>query len=315
MTIFHPFADQLTIDFVEKSPDLKKLLAELNHRYNIVACSKVQDANSVSLVWPNLMFVGFAWISQDPEDSEDNKKVFCIESTILEKERGRGRNRYVRKSEKLTHLIRIIDAKFKERIESFTKKPNAKITGARHSVYSMLERKLTRREHGSVLNGDEEYNLLKNCLMGEPMSQHLREKITDSLIKHQQREKENLEREKNLRKFDNVHILWGSSTTPVCYGLAKLVDQEYVIQGGVKPCFDESDLPDDFAVHLKMHKISKEQIFKDNQTTGFTPMHANLLRKDMYDEDFETVTYYGVSDVHRGTKYIYVTPVQSADAN
>lgn len=314
MTIFHSFADQPTIDFVEGTPDLKKLLTELNHRYNIVACNKGQDSKAVSLVWPNLMFVGFAWISQDSDDEGNDKKAFCIESTLLEKERGRGRNRYVRKSEKLTHLIKIIDAKFRERIESFTKQPGTKVTGARSSVYSMIENKLTKKSHASILSGSEEYELLKSCLMGDPMPQYLRDKAADALTKHTQREKENLERERSLKKFDHVHILWGSTTTPVCYGVAKLVNQEYEIQGEMKPCFDERDLPDDFAVHLKMHKISKEHVFKAYPASGFTPMHSSFLKTDAYDEDFDTVSYYGLSDAQRGIKYIYVTPVQS-DAN
>ena len=318
MTIFHPFVDKPTIDFVERSPNLKKLLIELNHRYGIVACTKAHhnSEESVSLVWPNLVFVGFASVVDDMDtDTREIKSMFCIESALVEKERGRGRNRFVRKSEKLAHLIKIVDKKFKERVKSFANQPELRITGARSSVFSMIETKTARRAFMTHLNGDEEYALLKNCIMDEPMSQYLREKITDSLIKHQEREKENLEREKNFRKFDHVHMLWGSSTTPVCYGVAQLVAKEYVIQGEIKPCFDERDLPDDFAVLLKMHKIGKEHIFKDNEVAGFTPMHSNLLRKDMYDQDFDVVTYYAVSDAHRGTKYLYVTPVQSTDAN
>lgn len=319
MTIFHSFADQTTIDFVERSPDLKKLLTELNHRYGVIACtSATHDGQiAVSLVWPNLVFVGFASVATDTDDrTGEVKKIFCIESTLLEKERGRGRNRYVRKSEKLAHLIKIIDSKFKNRIESFTNQPELKIIGARNSIFSMIDTKTARKAFMTHLSGDEEYALLKNCLMNEPMPEYLRDKIAESLIKHVQREKENLEREKTLRKFDHVHVLWGSTTTPVCYGVARLnAAKEYVIQGEMKPCFDERDLPDDFAVHLKMHKIAKESTFNDNPVGGFTPMHKNLLKKDMYDQEFETVTYYAISDAHRGTKYLYVTPVQSDDAN
>lgn len=316
MTLFHSFTDQTTIDFVERSPDLKKLLIELNHRYNIVACCKVKDSHAVSLLWPNLMFAGVAWIEHklDTQPNEE-KKLFCIESNVIEKERGRGRDRYTRKSEKLPYLIKTIAAPFGKQHKLIIESNNLKVTGARSSVIGMMDSKIRRLSYATYLSGSEEHELLKSCLMGEPMPQHLRDKAAESLIKHTQREKENLEREKTFRKFDRVHILWGSSVTPVCYGIARLVDNEYVIHGEVKPCFDERDLPDDFAVHMKMHKISKEHTFKDNPGDGFTPMHNLLLRKDMYDEDFDTVTYYGSSEAYKGTKYIYVTPIQSDNAN
>ena len=314
MGILHPFADKTTIDHVESSPELKKLLTELNHRYGIVACSKVSSSSAVSLVWPNLMFVGLAAVrKEEDEDSPTFKNVYCIESSLVAKERGRGANRFLRKSEKITSLMRTIDAAFKARIKQIKESNSLTIVGARNSVENMIESKVRKLNYNNSLSGTEEYSLLKSIMMNEPMPQHLREKISECFTKHTQREKENLEREKLIKKFDRVHLLFGSTVTPVCYGVAQFVNKEYVIQGEVKPCFDERDLPDEVAIHLKMHKISREEAFKYAPGEGFTPMHQNFLRRDLFDEDFETVTYYGNSDSHQGTKYIYVTPVQPKD--
>jgi hypothetical protein len=315
MSILHPFADKETIDYVEASLELKKLLTELNHRYGVIGC-KLGSDKAISLIWPNFVFAGLAYTRIEiNENTNERRTVYCIESTIVAKERGRGNKRYIRKSEKISSLMKIIDSAFKARHKQIAESRGLKVLGARNSVENMLDSKVSKLKHNTHLSGVEEYDLFKNILMGEPMPQHLLEKIAESLTKHKQREKENLEREKLLKKFDHIHILWGSTTTPICYGVARLVDKDYMVQGEVKPCFDERDLPDDFAVHLKMHKISREQMFKDYAADGFTPMHQSLLRRDAFDEDFETVTYYGVSEAHQGMKYIYVTPVQSTDAN
>jgi hypothetical protein len=315
MSILHSFADKETIDHIEASPELKKLLVELNHRYGIVAC-KLGSDKAVSLIWPNFVFVGLAFVKKEVnENTYESKTIYCIESTIAAKERGRGKNRYIRKSEKISNLIKVIDPAFKARQKQIEESGGLRILGARKSVESMISNKASKLNHNAHLSGIEEYNLLKSVLRGETLAEHLRDKINEAISQHEKREKENLEREKLLKRFDHVHILWGSTTTPVCYGVARLVEKDYMVQGEVKPCFDERDLPDDFAVHLKMHKISREETFKYHAGEGYTPMHQSFIHRDGFDEDFETVTYYGVSESHQGTKYIYVTPVQSTDAN
>jgi hypothetical protein len=315
MSILHPFADKETVNHIEASPELKKLLTELNHRYGVVGC-KLGSDKAISLIWPNFVFAGLAYTRKEVnENTYDSKTIYYIESTIVAKERGRSNNKYIRKSEKISSLMRTIDPAFKARHKQIAESRGLKVLGARNSVVNMISNKASKLNHNSHLSGIEEYSLLKSLLRGETLAEHLRSKINEIFGKHEEREKENLEREKLLKKFDHIHILWGSTTTPICYGIARLVDKDYMVQGEVKPCFDERDLPDDFAVHLKMHKISREQMFKDYAANGFTPMHQNLLSRDAFDEDFETVTYYGVSEAHQGMKYIYVTPVQPTDAN
>ena len=60
MTLFHSFANDTVKNFVEESPELKKFLTELNHKYGMVAFCK--QSEQISLLWPNNFFFGHIFV-------------------------------------------------------------------------------------------------------------------------------------------------------------------------------------------------------------------------------------------------------------
>lgn len=317
--IFHPFASDELKTYVESNKELKALVAEMCHHFFLKAFCKYNG--QVVLVSRNhegiaLVDAGMTW----NEKAKQDRMVYSVMSSHVKKERGRGDDRFIRKSENLKFLVRQLKQDFSN-FKPEHEEP-AKIRISYDQVKSAIESGLKKgfsygsSYHQSFINGDMEWDVLQHIFDNKPIDNYHMSKLREYFEKHQKAEEKIIAFKQELSKFDRVHVLVGAETTPIVYGIAQKENEKYTFQGEVKPCFSEEDLPPEVAVHMKMHRISKDELYKGYPMKGPTPMHELLLRQDNYDEDFETVTYYTHFTTLKGTYLLYAFPYKETnDAN
>lgn len=317
--IFHPFASDELKAHVESSKELKALVAEMCHHFFLKAFCK--HDGQVMLVSRNhegiaMVDAGLTW----NEKAKQDRMVYSVRSGYVKKERGRGDDRFVRKSENLKFLIRQMKQDFSDFKPEHEGTPKFRI--GYDQIKSVIESDLRKggsygsSYHQSFINGEMEWELLQHIFDDKPIDNYHMSKLKEYFDKHQKTEEKMIAFRQEISKFDRAHVIIGSENTPIVYGVAQKEGDKYTFQGGVKPCFNEEDLPSEVAVHMKMHRISREELYKNFPTKGPTPMHRLLLRQDNYDEDFETATYYTHFSSIRGTYFIYVFPYkETSDAN
>jgi hypothetical protein len=317
--IFHPFASDELKAHVESSKELKALVAEMYHHFFLKAFCK--HNNQVMLVSRNhegiaLVDAGVFW----NEKAKQERMVYSVRSSYVKKERGRGDDRFIRKSENLKFLVRQLKqdfSDFKPEHETPTK-----IRIGYDQIKSTVESSLRKGSsygstyHQNLMTGDMEWGVLQHIFNDKPIDNYHMSKLKEHFEKHQKAEENIAALKQELSKFDRAHVITGSENTPIVYGVAHKEGDKYTFQGEVKPCFGEEDLPPEVAVHMKMHRISRDELYKGFPTKGPTPMHGLLLRQDNYDEDFETATYYTHFSSMVGTYFVYVFPYkETSDAN
>ena len=317
--IFHPFASDELKTHVESNKELKALVAEMCHHFFLKAfCKRNGQVMLVSRNHEDIALVdaGVTW----NEKAKQDRMVYSVRSSYVKKERGRGDDRFIRRSENLKFLIRQLKQDFSN-FKPEHERPT-KIRVEHDAIKSTIESSLRKGSsygssyHQSFINGDMEWEILQHIFDDKPIDNYHMSKLKEYFDKHQKTEGTIAALKQELSKFDRVHVITGSETTPIVYGVAQKEGGKYTFQGEVKPCFNEEDLPSEVAVHMKMHRISRDYLYKGYPTIGPTPMHGLLLRQDNYDEDFETVTYYTHFSSTIGTYYIYIFPYkETSDAN
>lgn len=93
--------------YVESNTELKTFIKELNHKYGVVAVATKRD--TVGLAYPNGIPFGVVYTFGKDNKQGETVTGYAFISDFINKERGRGSDKYTRESSKISQLIKLIE--------------------------------------------------------------------------------------------------------------------------------------------------------------------------------------------------------------
>jgi hypothetical protein len=309
MNILHPLAKDTVKNELDygSNKDLIRFARELCFKFDLRVFN--YGTNAFDLLDKFDRFAGTAYADTTwVESKETHNMVYSFVSPHISKERGRGIDRNTRKSENMKSLIRVLTNDLKKTTEHGA---SLILHNGWETVKGQVERVIGGAGFGSCLGGYKEWRVLQNLFDGVPLDVTIIDDVKKAYERHKEQDAKMQARKEEISKFQKVHILYGSNSTPIRYGIAVADGSHYRFQDGVKSYFDYNDLPEHVQIHMKMHRLAKEDSLTPADKCT-TPLHAHMFRNDSYDKDFETVTYYSSSSFE-GTKYLYVFPCTDAN--
>jgi hypothetical protein len=191
----------------------------------------------------------------------------------------------------------------------------------KHVTRRCIGLKSSAGSQSPVLNGEEEFEVLKHVVNNEPLSMHFTEILKSALHKHEMRETKRQEIQNHHDAFkQEVFFVCGFVNQPAIIGRAKydpnLVEDTYVVTD-LRPYATIEDLPKEYeqlVLTYKMWRVNMESkygtFFDEAQKLAYDSSKL-FPAVDTYSSDFDVCTYtsncYGLGLF--GKINAFVTPV------
>jgi hypothetical protein len=289
MNIFHRLCRQDTIDFVNVTPDLLRLVAELCQQFKVKVLDHNRDgARKVLLAEDNGVPFGVASINFNTKGELN----YQFNAPFIEKERGRGSDRSARKSIKLPALIKLLK---KDHEENYEPSINRLVSRLSEAIKDLISRDIGQERYSRDIGQDTTKALIgfftEQKIITDPA---ILKTIDEYVVKMKENEDKKLQRESKLDEFktDLYLIIEGNGHTFLA-GTFKYdaTANKYSIHEDVNCYTSIDDLEQthpQLMLSYKMYRVGTENKVDFNQ--NIVPL------KDKYFPDFEVITYYFMTD-------------------
>lgn len=289
MNIFHRFAKQETINYVNNMSDVFRLVAELSNQFKVKVLDHHPDARRVLLVEDNGVPFGVASVSFNTKGELN----YQLNAPFIEKERGRGSDRSARKSIKLPALIKLLKKDHEEKYESSI---NRLLYGRlpeviKDSVFSVVGQDRFSRDIGqdatkALIEFFTEQKMIINSAILKTISEYV--------VKMKEGEEKKLQRESKLDAFKtDLHFIMECGNHTFLAGTLKYdaTANKYSVHEDMNCYTNIEDLEQtqpQLMLSYKMYRVGMEN--KVDFDENIVP------QKDKYFPDFEVITHYFLSN-------------------
>lgn len=310
--IIHPIGDQ-SIDLTKFDNETVNYLRELRHHFGLFVYRQVVDEKRLHMVTATGAPVGSAYTRMTTNKDGSDVVEYVMHSNFIRKERARGGTKSIRSSTCLKRLIKLL----KEDLKTVTTTPRY-VRQMQERIYSQVHRssKLDTRD-STYITGDSAMAVLSNLFENKMIEPEVKDRLHKMFEEAKKVEKNAAFIKGEIDAFKKCYVMYGTSGSPVMFGVAELAGDYFSFQDGVKCYKDLEELPQDFLLAYKMWKVganpNQKSALDDTSLAYNTPLHAELIRLDSYNGDFAVFTSYDNYDSILGTEYTIAIPIPNAN--
>jgi len=314
--LIHPVGDQ-SIDFNNLDKEIVNYLRELKHHFDLYVYRKHGASDRFFMVTSAGTPVGCAYTGMSTDKRGSEVTEYFLHSPFIHKDRARGGTKAIRSSTCLKRLVKTL----KEDLNKVNPTPRY-VRLMRDRISEQVARgcKLDTRNSTYITNDHAEAVLL-NIFENKPIEPEIKDRLAKMFEKHREVQTNIKTLNNEISAFNKCYVMYGTSKSPVMFGVAEKVNDHFVFQDGVK-CYEKlEDLPQDFVLAYKMWKVGTNlsestnciQADHDDGVGYHTPLHLELIKEDSYNEAFAVFSSYDHHDSPFGTEYTIVIPIPNAN--
>jgi hypothetical protein len=261
--------------------------------------------------------IGTAFTSMGTDKNGHDVAEYLFKSAYIRKERARNGAKSLRSSTCLKRLVKTL----KDDLSKVSPTPRY-VRLMRDRIAEQVARgcKLDTRNNTYITNDNAEA-VLFNLFENKPIEPEIKDRLAKMYEKHREVQTNIKTLNNEISAFNKCYVMYGTSKSPVMFGVAEKVNDHFVFQDGVK-CYEKlEDLPQDFVLAYKMWKVGTNlsestnciQADHDDGVGYHTPLHLELIKEDSYNEAFAVFSSYDHHDSPFGTEYTIVIPIPNAN--